>query len=248
MRSVLIIEDDPAMELALRSSFEKAGFAVDSASDGYVAIECIRENTYDAILLDFVLRHGLNGFGVLNYLEMEQPELVERVFVMTGMSVQTVMRAAPDLMPRFFRKPFDHRTLVAAVLAFVDPAPAAAATGGKTVLVVEDDVASARGMCDFVEATGWSARSVDNGRSAIEELVGGDVHAIVLDLVMPGIDGFEVIEYIRDVMPDFLSRTVVVTGVPEHYRERLAPGNPCAVLLKPVQVDDLRAALKRCLA
>ena len=118
---VLIVEDDRAAELILRIPLEREGFVVDFVEEGYAAIEKLRAHRYAAVILDLIIHHGLNGFGVLNFIEMEQPELLDRVFLMTGMSEQTVMNTAPRLLSRLFRKPFSYRKLVAGVVAAARP-------------------------------------------------------------------------------------------------------------------------------
>lgn len=247
MQAVLIIEDDAVMELALRPPFEEVGIDVDYAADGYSAINFLRTRSYDAIILDLVLRHGLSGFGVLNYLEQERPALIERVFLVTGMSEQTVMRAAPELMPRFFRKPVEIDDLVRAVLAFVAREPAPQPASEPIVLIADDDDASASAVKAIVEAAGWKANVANDGRAAVEAIVAGGIDAIVLDLVMPGLDGLAVIEYLRSRAPRLLRRTVIVSGLPAAFRERLGSPDVCASLEKPLRPGALLDALVRCL-
>src|SRR5947199_7894658 len=118
---VLIVEDDRGTELILRIPLEREGFIVDFVEEGYAAIEKLRSHEYSAVILDLIIHRGLNGFGVLNFIEMEQHELLDRVFLMTGMSEQTIMNTAPRLLSRLFRKPFSYRRLVAAVVAAARP-------------------------------------------------------------------------------------------------------------------------------
>jgi DNA-binding response OmpR family regulator len=246
MQAVLLVEDDPAMELALRPLFEQSGLRFDWAADGYGAIDRIRRRSYDAVILDLVLRAGLNGFGVLNFIEMERPELTSRVYLITGMSEQTVLRAAPDLLPRLFRKPFDAATLVRTVLTAISreapirPAPA------PTVLVVDDDIPTAVAIRTVIEAAGWRVRVAADGREAIENIVAGGLDAIVLDLIMPGIDGFGVLEYLRAHHRELLPCTILVTGLPPNVRERFDIGDTGGILDKPLRPELLLLTLQHC--
>jgi DNA-binding response OmpR family regulator len=246
MQAVLLVEDDEVMELVLRPQFQQAGVALDYAADGYAAIDCIRVRVYDAIILDLVLGRGLSGFGVLNFLEMEQPGMMDRVFLTTGMSEQTVMRAAPELLPRLFRKPFDDKELVRTVLEFISHERMARRSSPFNVLIVDDDETSAVIVEHIVNAAGWKAAVVHDGRAAIQCIVAGGVDAIVLDLLMPGIDGFGVIEYLRAYDPSLLKRTVVVSGIPSAFRERLGGPDVCASLEKPLRPGALLEALVQC--
>jgi CheY-like chemotaxis protein len=246
MQGVLLIEDDPAMEMAMRPKFEGAGVALDYVEDGYAAIDRIRTRPYDAVILDLVLHSGLSGFGVLSYLEQEHPALIERVFLVTGMSDQTVARAAPELMPRFFRKPVEIDVVVQAVLSFIARKPSPARSREPVVLIVDDDLSSATAMQDIVEAAGWGTKVVGDGRAAIAVIAEGGVDAVVLDLIMPGLDGASVIGFLRLREAELLSRTIIVSGLPAAFRERLSTPEICASLEKPLRPAALLEALARC--
>ncbi len=157
------------------------------------------------------------------------------------------MRAAPELMPRFFRKPVEIDELVRTVLAFVAREPAPQAASEPVVLIADDDPASADAVKSIIEAAGWKAKVANDGRAAVEAIVAGGVDAIVLDLVMPGLDGLAVLEYLRTRAPQLLRRTVIVSGLPAAFRERLGSSEVCASLEKPLRPGALLDALVRCL-
>jgi DNA-binding NtrC family response regulator len=114
---ILIIDDDAETGALLRAAFAEAGVATETVSDGFAAIDKLRERNYSAVVLDPIIRHGLNGYAVLNFIELEQPEMLERLFLLTGMSEQTIRRTAPSVLPRLFRKPFAATNAAAAVIA-----------------------------------------------------------------------------------------------------------------------------------
>lgn len=244
---VLIVEDDRAAEIILRLPLEREGFVVDFAEEGYAAIEKLHAREYSAAILDLIIHRGLNGFGVLNFIEMEQPQLLDRVFLMTGMSEQTVMNTAPNLMSRLFRKPFSYRKLVAAVVAAVRPEAAQQEAVARRLLVVDDDRMSAELVAVFGRRLGMTVEIAANGREAIEKITLANFDAIVLDLLMPGIDGFGVLEYLNRCHPALLSQTIISSGLPEKYRERVAQYNVCGVLPKPLDHMELQEMIGLCL-
>src|SRR5205085_8644943 len=71
---VLIVDDDPSTAAAMRAPLNDAGFTVDAALDGLTAIHRLRDRQYAAVVIDPRIRHALNGFAVLSYIEHEQPE------------------------------------------------------------------------------------------------------------------------------------------------------------------------------
>jgi DNA-binding NtrC family response regulator len=113
---VLIIDDDAEISAFLRRAFADAGVAAESVNDAFVAMEKLRRRTWSAVILDPVIRHRLNGYAVLNFIEQEQPKTLEHLFLLTGMSEQTIRRTAPSVLPRLFRKPSAVTKLAAAVI------------------------------------------------------------------------------------------------------------------------------------
>ena len=255
MQRVLLIHDDAELEGRLRPQFEAVGVALDHVSDGYSAIDAIRGASYDALILDLVLPHGLSGFGVLNYLELERSELIGRVFLATAISEKTVLLAAPELLPRHFRKPFNEMLLVQTVLAFIARQPALHPPLEPAVLIVDDDLETAAMMRSIVEAAGWTAR-IEATRALLQDdspktqqlrAAADEVDALILDLLMPGVDGFGVIEHLRQHRPALLARTIMVSGLPGSMGDRVIATDVCAIFEKPLRPGALLDALARCL-
>ncbi len=244
---ILIVEDDRAAELILRIPFEREGFIVDFVEEGYAAIEKLRAYEYSAAILDLIIHRGLNGFGVLNFIELEQPALLDRVFLMTGMAEQTVMNTAPRLVARLFRKPFSYRRLVSAVIAAVRPHTATKADEQKRMLVIDDDRMAAELVAVFGRRFGLLVEIAENGREAIEKIASVTYDVVILDLLMPGIDGFGVLEYVERCQTDLLPRTVISSALPEKYQERAARYGVCGVLPKPLEHRALQEMIGRCL-
>ncbi len=174
-------------------------------------------------------------------------DAIRGVFLATPVSEQTVLVAAPELLPRLFRKPFDDRVLVQTVLEFIARQPAPQPPLEPAVLIVDDDTETALMMKSIVEAAGWAARIASDGCSAIAAILGGSVDAMILDLLMPGIDGFSVLDYLRQYQPALLARTIVVSGLPAPVRDLHATPDVCAIFEKPLRPGALLDALARCL-
>ncbi len=240
---VLIIDDDPSAESELRSWLLQADLAVESVSDSLLAMEKLAREAYRAVVLDPMIRHRLNGYTVLSYIELEHPELLNRLFLLTGMSRQTIERTAPTLVSRLFRKPLDAPTLVAAILA--DSGPKQPAEINSSALLVEDDPATAAATTQILEEYGYLVVRVSNGGEALSALATADFGVIVLDLVMPGVDGFTVLDQLQSTRPHLLRRVIVSTGIPERYAEGLEQGGICGVIRKPINVSELLCILRR---
>jgi CheY-like chemotaxis protein len=90
-------------------------FEIDSAHDGLEAIRKLRSNRYSVVVCDLMMP-GLSGFGVLEYIQAEQPDAIRSVVVMTSRKVDETNRICNhDFTGRILRKPFKERDLKAAV-------------------------------------------------------------------------------------------------------------------------------------
>ena len=104
---LLIVEDEPALRLALRGLFGRAGYSVEQAGTGKAALEAIDGGRYDLVLTDLALGRGPDGLDVLRASRERQPETP--VVLMTAMgdertAVEAMKLGATDYLP----KPFDN--------------------------------------------------------------------------------------------------------------------------------------------
>ena len=115
----------------------------------------------------------------------------------------------------------------------------------QTVLVVEGDLPLARLIEALLESAGYCLRCVGDGQSALDAVQASRPALILLDLTLPRLDGWEVLERLRaagDAPP-----VVLLTG---HTRVsgRAASAGAAATVLKPFDIDDLLATVERLIA
>jgi DNA-binding NtrC family response regulator len=245
---VLIIDDDVETSTFLQGAFVEAGLEAETVTDAFAAMEKLRDRTYAAVVLDPMIRHRLNGYAVLNFIELEQPEMVERLFLLTGMSEQTIRRTVPSVLPRLFRKPSAAMKAVTAVLATCAPSGSREQAMNKgSVLLVEDDRMTASATQGMLEELGYAVEWAPNGREAFDALAARTFDVIMLDLVMPHVDGFMVLEHFRSEKPGLLRRVIVTTGIPEKYVQILDQSTIRCVLQKPLDVRRLEHLLLDCI-
>lgn len=116
-----------------------------------------------------------------------------------------------------------------------------------SVLVVEDDPAIRRLVTMVLQRHGYVVDSATDGLEAVLKLGLIEYDAIVLDLMMPQLDGFEFLRTFAENDPERL-RTVIVTSAasPAVIRERMK-GQPFRVLPKPFDISDLVAVVRGCI-
>ncbi len=82
-RRVLVVDDDAAIRLLLRTYLTRGGLVVEVASDGADAIRKLRCTPYDAVITDLMMPN-VDGIGVVAFMEEHQPELLQRTVVLTA--------------------------------------------------------------------------------------------------------------------------------------------------------------------
>jgi CheY-like chemotaxis protein len=247
--AVLIIDDDRELDQTVCDTLRLGGLRVESVATGFAAIEKLRERQYSAVVLDPMIRHGLNGYAVLDYMELEQPQSIERLFLLTGMSEQTIRRTAPSVLPRLFRKPSEVSKCAAAVLSCSNALTASArAQPIRPVLVVEDDYVTTELTLRLLTELGYAATAAHTVRDALRRLEVCDYAAILVDLVMPDVDGFALLDHLAATRPRLLSRIIVTTGMPDKYTTSIDVYRICGILRKPIDARELSALIDGCVS
>lgn len=117
---------------------------------------------------------------------------------------------------------------------------------GRRVLVVDDDRAILSLETMLLSRSGFEVDTAANGREAAGMLAGGNPYeAIVLDLMMPEMNGYDFLEHLRALDGSAASRVVVVTAAVRDTRQRV-PSDVHRVLYKPFDVDEFREAVRAC--
>ena len=205
---LLLIEDSlPAQEMAAQC-LAGSGFTVDTASTGRQAVERARDRAYDAITLDLVLPDRA-GLGVLADIRRSGSSMGSPV---VGMSMPSAAGApAAFAIADVLSKPIRTEEIVAVMARFRLTAPAR-----PTVLVIDDDPAALELMLTALQAIAIDAVGALDGRAALGDLDRCRPDAIILDLMMPGFNGFEVLDALRGLprwqhVPVFIWTSMVLS-------------------------------------
>ncbi|MGE5220075.1 MAG: response regulator, partial [Chloroflexota bacterium] len=189
---LLVVEDDKEDLRWLHQTLAQAGYVIDSATSGAEAIAKTQRAHYDAILLDLILPDAL-GWDVLNVIRKEELNRDAPVIVVTVVSEKSAAKsfALQDYLP----KP----VTAAALLSALRRAGIIADGAGKKILVVDDDPNALKLASAALESSGYQASCHSNAESALESAAKSILDAVILDLLMPGMDGFEFLERLRKI-------------------------------------------------
>ncbi len=186
--TVLVIDDEPSVCRLLERFLSKEGFQVEIALDGEEGLRLARELQPDAITLD-VLMPGIDGWSVLTMLKTD-PDLADIPVIMLTI-VDDKGKGYALGAAEYMVKPID-RDRLAAVLR-----PYQSASKPIRVLVVEDETVTREALRRTLEKEGWDVIEAEHGRAALELVAEAPPGLILLDLMMPEMDGFEFVTELR---------------------------------------------------
>ncbi len=205
---VLVIDDDAAVRELIQRYLGREGYRVVCASDGEEGLRLARKLRPAAITLDVMMPH-MDGWSVLAALKGD-PDLapipVIMITIVDDRNLGFALGAA-----EYLTKPIDRDRLISILRKF-NPNPAS------TVLVVEDEGSTREMLHRFLETEGWSVVDAINGRVALECMALRRPDIILLDLMMPEMDGFEFVEELHK-KPEWQTIPVVVVTAMDISRE-----------------------------
>ena len=186
--TVLIVDDEKATHELLERELSNAGYDVLHAAGGREGLKLAKQARPDVITLDIIMP-DLDGWSVLKALKAD-PELCDipviLVTIMRDRDLGFALGAAD-----YLTKPLDREVLVRVLGRH------ARADGRAQVLVVDDDPKTRDMLRRTLQKAGWMVAEAANGCEAIETLERSNPALILLDLMMPGMDGFEVLERLQ---------------------------------------------------
>jgi signal transduction histidine kinase/CheY-like chemotaxis protein len=208
---VLVIDDDPTQRDLIQRFLSKEGFCVRTAGGGDAGLRLARQLRPAAITLD-VMMPGMDGWSVLLVLKAD-PDLRDIPVIMLTM-VDDPERGFALGAAEFATKPVDRARLSQILKKYTCPCPPC------PVLLVEDDQKTREVTRTILEKEGWKVREAENGRVALESMERERPGLIVLDLMMPEMDGFEFVARVRKKLEWRSIPIVVLTAYDLTAKER----------------------------
>jgi CheY-like chemotaxis protein len=186
---VLVVEDDPAAAELLTRQLVAAGYRTEVARTGNEALARARELQPAAITLDIILPE-VDGWEVLTRLKSDETTSAIPVVVVSVVDNPELGLALGAI--DYFVKPVEAKELVARLNRFNFK-------GRKEVkvLVVDDEPANRMWLTEALEPAGFKVVPASGGRQAIELAKSTKPDLVVLDLMMPDVTGYDVVEALR---------------------------------------------------
>ena len=198
--TVLVIDDDPEACEIIRRFLEKDGFTVVTASSGEDGLRLAHQLRPVAITLD-VMMPDMDGWSVLRALKADPVLHMIPVIMLTMVDDRTrgYSLGAVD----YLNKPVDRQQLHKTLSRYYCPEDIC------PVLLIEDDTETREMMARTLDKAGWAVSEAGNGKEALEIMSDLQPRLILLDLMMPVMDGFDFLTELR-ARPEWQHIPVIV--------------------------------------
>ncbi len=199
---LLIIDDDDEIRLVMGELLGLSGYETIEATSGQQGLDLAAKLKPDLILLD-IMMPGMDGWTVLKLLQAD-PKLADIPVIVISAVSDTEMAQSLGAVSVLL-KPVDSARLTAEIALQLNPLPRC------FVLHIEDDADAREIIARMMEREGWAYQSATNGNVALRILKRGTPVAIILDLKMVGMNGFEFLDILRK-NPAWVAIPVVIVS------------------------------------
>lgn len=204
--TVLVIDDDANVRDMLTRTLRKEGFTVVTAHSGAEGIELAQEIKPDAITLD-VMMSGMDGWSVLTALKSDTSLAHIPVIMLT--MVDNKKRGFALGAADYMTKPIDRKRLLTILTQYRSNKGSTDTLTPGLIMIVEDDPDTRDLLSRTLDRTGWNVVTATHGRDALEKLHDGIPTLILLDLMMPQMDGFQFVSALQKI-PEWEAIPIVV--------------------------------------
>jgi two-component system NtrC family sensor kinase len=235
---VLVVDDDATARELISDHLKAQGFSVVTAAGGVEGLKLAKELKPTAITLD-IMMPDLDGWSVLAALR-QSPELADIPVIMVSI-VDEHRRGLALGAAGYLTKPIDRERLHRLIRRFQAPTPPT------RVLMVEDDALQRERMLGWLERPQWTVREAANGREALSILREEKPDVILLDLMMPEMDGFDVVAALQKDPGWREIPVIVITSLDltAKDRERLNSGVQSVLVKERFRPEDLVERIRR---
>ena len=256
MSTILIVEDDEKITQVLKIRLKAAGFEVLTASDGVEGLKLARASRPDLMILDMYLSVG-SGASVA-YRIKEAGFDIPFIFLTASKEEGLRQKAFSLGAAAFFEKPYDFKELRAAIERTLKqkqsvataPAPVkapAVENAGKKVLIIEDDRKTALALAHRIRSAGYEATLAYDALTGVNTAVKLRPDLVLLDISMPGGNGFSVAERIQNLVPRLTPIIFLTASRQPGFRKKAGELGAAGYFEKPYDAQELLTTVKQVL-
>jgi CheY-like chemotaxis protein len=262
IKSLLLVEDDAALRKSVRKLLEGSDVAISEVAHGQAALDQLRAQHFDCMILDLSLP-DMSGFELLNRLDADDTLPKCPVIVYTGRALtedenRELLKYADSVIVKGAKSPerlldetalFLHRVI--ADMPEDKQRTIKRMLGGeavladKEVMIVDDDARNAFALSKLLADRGIKVRIAVNGQKALEMLDKSPVDLVLMDIMLPDMDGYEITRRIRaDERFRRLPILALTVKAMKGDREKCIAAGANDYLAKPVDAERLFSMLR----
>lgn len=200
--SLLIVDDNAMNRDMLARRLDREGYRIATASGGRAALAMVAQQKYDLILLD-ILMPDMDGYQVLEALKRDPATRDIPVVMLTAVNeIDSVVRSfemgAEDYLTKPFNIPFVKSRITTCLRASQPVAPSIAGEiAGANILVVDDNAMNRDMLTRRLEREGYHIVTASGGCAALELVSTQPFDLVLLDILMPDLNGYQVLETLK---------------------------------------------------
>lgn len=227
---ILVVDDNEEFCQNLADIMEMKGYRVATAQDGFKAIDMVKQDSFDLVLMD-VKMPVMNGVETFKKIKQIAPLLP--AIMVTAYQVEELIRDA--LREGAFgclNKPLDFPKLFETIEDV--------RAKGALILVADDDQGLCTNMSEILTQRGYQVATASDGGAAVHKCWESDFDIILLDMKMPPLNGLETYLAIRAIRPNVV--VIFITGYRKEMSvlvEQAMRQNAYTCLEKPIDMDTL---------
>jgi CheY-like chemotaxis protein/signal transduction histidine kinase/HAMP domain-containing protein len=264
LKKLLVVEDDANERMSIEELIRHDDVEIETAGSGAEAVHKLLAAKYDCVVLDLRLP-DMNGFELLERIQADKRLHDVPIVVFTGKDLSAeedrqLRRAAKSVIVKGVESPerlldetalFLHRVIADLPAAKQEMVrrlhESDDALHQRRVLVVDDDVRNIFALSSVLERHGMDVITAGNGQEAVDKVIADDdIDLVLMDIMMPGMDGYDTIRAIR-AKPDLSALPIVALTAKamKGDREKCLEAGASDYLAKPVVTDQLLGVLRQ---
>ncbi len=234
--SVLVVDDNKIFCRNINDILELKGYEVVTAHDGFKALELVKQNGFELVLMDIKMP-VMDGVETFKRIKKIAPDIP--VIMVTAFAVEELIRDA--LREGAFgalKKPLNFDKLFELI--------ARATAKGALILVVDDDHNLCANVKDILSAKGYRVGIAYDGNTALDKARENNFDIMLIDMKLPPLNGLETYLSIRDFRPNVV--VIIITGYPQEMvklTQQALRENAYACLEKPLNMNELAMLLEQ---
>lgn len=233
--TVLVVDDNQDLLNTFAMILKRRGFSVQTAGDGFTAIDKCKEQDFDVTLMDIVMPE-MNGVDAFKKIKEINPEA--SIILMTAYSDEELLQTARDKGAHtIIHKPIRIDQLIQLINETAE---------GQPILIVDDDADICDTLTKILKMQGYDVLTAASGEEAVMLTQAKSCQMAFIDVKLPSIDGLETLLRLKEINPELL--VIMMTGFRNEVKDALDKAQAASAvtcLYKPFDPAEAAELVKR---